>query len=502
MELDTNYGKVFCCGNSEAKKAAVPVDCSIILPDYFPDVMKILRYTAKTVKSPVFSEGGTETVSGNINIEVSYVSEEGELCSCSQIQPFSHSFECGKNIAAAEADISVGEIGCRAVNKRRIDLHGNIEIILRTVCGEEKRIISSIDGAGTVSKTENLETVSVLGEFYKNFTLEEKKELGYGKPPFGKILRSSAVGEVTECHVIQDKIVTKGEIKAEVLWVPEEDSESEENGPFLSKFSFPISRMVDAKGILLTDICDASYETDFPEIIPTDDGQNIILKIKVGIFARVYRKENFKYISDMFSTEYETKCETEKISVINEAFPLSVTEPFFEKFDLPETAEKIIDIWIENDSSRISPEGKICFSVKLCLFAKDSDGMPVYFERTIEKEIGSPAKEKNIVFHNLSVKVKNGEFVLGGERRAEISADMIIDGTVYISLSTETVTECNMSTEKKIEHGDFAMILCFAEKDEKVWDIAKKYRVSAERIMKENNISEEILTEKRMIIIS
>ncbi|MBQ7124537.1 MAG: hypothetical protein IJO01_08030, partial [Oscillospiraceae bacterium] len=77
MDFDVSTKKVFCLENSEEKKAVLPVECSMILPDYFPDVMKILRYTAKTVKSPVFSENGTDTVSGNVNIEVNYVSEEG-----------------------------------------------------------------------------------------------------------------------------------------------------------------------------------------------------------------------------------------------------------------------------------------------------------------------------------------------------------------------------------------------------------------------------------------
>ena len=278
----------------------------MILPDYFPDVMKILRYTAKTVKFPVLNENGTETVSGNISIEVSYVSEEGELCSCSQLQSFSHSFDCGSNVAAAEAEVSVSEIGCRAVNKRRIDLNGNIEISLHTVLGEEKKALSLAKGAGTVCKTESEEAIVFAGEFYKNFSLEEKGELGYGKPPFGKILRSAAFGEVTECHVIQDKIVTKGEVRVEMLWAGEN---SGENGVFLSKFSFPVSRMVEAKGILLTDICDAKYETDFPEITPLEDGQSVIVKLKIGISARVYRKERADFISDMFSTDYELKTE-------------------------------------------------------------------------------------------------------------------------------------------------------------------------------------------------
>ncbi len=501
MELEENFCKIFCCGIPELKKAVIPVECSIILPDYFPDVMKILRYTAKTVKSPVLSESGAETVSGNVNIEVSYVSEEGELCSCSQLQPFSHSFDCGGNVAAAEAEVSVGEIGCRAINKRRIDLHGSIEISLRTVCGEEKSVLSSVKGAGTVCKNENLETVLMVGEFYKNFTLEEKGELGYGKPPFGRILRSAAFAEVSECHVIQDKIVTKGEIRVEVLWIPEFGAENSEAGPFLSKFAFPVSRMVDAKGILQNDICDAGYETDFPEIIPSEDGQNLVIKLKVGIFARVYRKETAEFVSDLFSTEYESKIEKEKINVINEAFPILEKEAFFEKFDLPETAETVMDIWIENDTPKISSEGKIVLKPRICLFGKDSDGTPVYFEKTAEKEILSPAKG-NGVFHNLSATVKNSEFVLSGERKAEISAEIVLDGTVFSSLSTETAKDYSLSTENKIEHGDFAILLCYAEKGEKIWDIAKKHRASMENIMRENNLSEEVLSERKMIVIT
>ena len=501
MELEKNFCKIFCCGIPETKKAVIPVECSIILPDYFPDVMKILRYTAKTVKSPVFSENGFETVSGNVNIEVSYVSEEGELCSCSQLQPFSQSFDCGENVAAAEAKVAVSEIGCRAINKRRIDLNGSIEISLCTVSGEEKNILSSVNGEGIVCKKENSETVLMVGEFYKNFTLEEKGELGYGKPPFGRILRSSAFGEVSECHVIQDKIVTKGEIRLEILWVPETIAENEETGPFVSKFSFPVSRMVDAKGILLTDICDASYEADFPEIIPSEDGQNVIVKLKVGIFARAYRKEAAEFVSDMFSTDYEAKIEKEKITVINEAFPVLEKEPFFEKLELPETAERVLDIWIENDFLKLSAEGKIVLKPKICLFGKDFDGAPVYFEKTCEKEIAFPAKG-DFVFNNLSSAFKNMEFVLSGDRKAEISADIVLDGTVFSSLSTETVKDCSLSTGNKIEHGDFSLLLCYAEKGEKIWDIAKKHRASMESIMRENNLSEEVLSERKMIVIT
>ncbi len=500
MELDTSFRKVFCCGNPEEKKALIPVDCSIILPDYFPDVMKILRYTAKTVKFPVVSEGGAETVSGNVNIEVNYVSEEGELCSCSQLQPFSHSFECSGNIAAAEADVYVGEMGCRAVNKRRIDLHGSIEAVLRIISSEEKSFVSSAKGAGAVCKEESTETVMMAGEFFKSFTLEEKGELGYGKPSFGKILRSSAFAEVTECHVIQDKIVTKGEIRVNLLWNPE--TETEEEGPFLSNFVFPVSRMVDAPGILMTDICDARFETDFPEISPSEDGQNVNIKVKTGIFARVYRKEQANFVVDMFSTDFETGTEKEKFSVISEAIPVSDSETFFEKFELPETAETVTDIWLEPEIPEITAEGKILLGAKLCMFAKDGDESPVYFEKMLTKEIASPAAGKNIVFHNLSAGIKSTEFSAGKDKNAEVSASVLIDGTLYSALSTEAITSCSINPERKIEHGGAAMVFCFAEKGEKIWDIAKKYGASLESIASENGIFGDVLSEKTMLVIT
>ena len=501
MDFDVAVRRAFCCGNSDEKKAVLPVECSIILPDYFPDVMKILRYTAKAVKSPVITENGRETVHGTVNIEVNYVSEDGELCSCSQLQPFSHAFECAGKISAAEAEVSVGELGCRAVNQRRIDLHGSIEILIRTFSFDEKEIVSSAKGAGTVIKGEEKETVVITGEYIKEFTLDETAEVGYGKPQIGKVIRSSAFAEVTECHVIQDKIVTKGEVRIGVLWKPEENGEETEEETCFSEFTFPVSRMVDADGILMTDICDARYDAGFPEIVSISDGRAFGIKVKIGIFARAYRKENLSCIKDMFSSEYEMKTEKEKISFINEAVPISFTENIFEKPELPESAESVTDIWTEVSSPKITIEGKISFSVKICMFAKDGEGNPLYFEKILEKELDSPAVGKEIAFYNLSSGIRKGEFTFGRGGKAEVSSEVLIDGTVYTSLSTNVIASCSIDENKRIERGSAAMIFCYAEKGEQVWDIAKKYKAPIENILSENGITGEILTEKTMLVI-
>ncbi len=498
MELDVTTKKIFCCNGFEEKKAVLPLECSIILPDYFPDVMKILRYTARAVKSPVTSEASGETVSGNVNVEVSYVSEEGELCSCSRLQPFSHTFDC-QNVCAAEAEIRVGEIGCRAVNKRRIDLSGSVEAVLRTISGEETAFISEIPGEDFVCKKETAQEIIPVGEFYKSFTLEEKGELGYGKPAFGKVLKISAFGEISECHVIQDKIVTKGEAKINLLW----ESEPNENGEteiHKSNFTFPVSRMLEAEGILPDCICDARFEAEIPEISPTDDGQNVNIKLKMGIFARVYRKENCEYVTDMFSVTYECRSESGKLNIINEAVPVSTSENIFEKIDLPESAETVTDIWAELGTPAIK-EGKLNFDMKLCMFAKDESENSLYFEKTYEKEINLPIKNENIAFWNMALGVKNEDFSFEHGKKAEFTCEVLVDGTVYTGLSTNALTSCSLSTDKKLPQDFAAVILYYAEKGENLWDIAKHYRAKIEDIKAENNISQDILSEKTMLVI-
>ena len=105
------------------------------------------------------------------------------------------------------------------------------------------------------------------------------------------------------------------------------------------------------------------------------------------------------------------------------------------------------------------------------------------------------------MFHNLFAVVKNCEFSFGRGKKAEVSAAVLVDGTVYTEMSTDAVVSCSLDENKKVEHDPAAMILCYAEKGEHLWDIAKRYRAPMEEIIRENGLSGEILSEKTMLVI-
>lgn len=499
MEFETTESKVLCCRAAETKTAILPVEVSIILPDYYPDVMKILRYTAKANTFPVSSEESGETVSGNVQIEVNYLSEEGELNFCHQIQPYQHTFSKEGTVIAAEATAAVAEVSCRAVSKRRIDIHGVLNLELRTLAAEEKSFLSAVEGNGFVSRGDTADYTVINGEYYKAITFEDDGELGYGKPEIGKIIRSSMAASVSECHVIQDKIVTKGEVTVKILWTPEQENET--GTLYTSDFHFPLSRILDAEGTDPKDICDAFYLVDFPELTPSETGTSVHVKGKIGIFARVYRKNEVRYLTDGFSADYDSRVENGDFSVIGIPIPIEMRENIYEQVETA-NGEEVVDFWLETGKMPfLNEENKVEMVLKFCLFVKNEDGEYSYREKELEKVFVVSGLEREAMFYNLSMTVLSEDFRSTRGGNTELSTEILVDGTIYSSDSFQAVTACSVNEERPVPKNSSGLLLYYAEKGEDLWEIAKNHRTSFERILSENGLSDTVLSERKMLVI-
>ncbi len=498
MEFETTESKVLCCRAAETKTAILPVEVSMILPDYYPDVMKILRYTAKAISLPVGSEENGETVSGSVQIEVNYLSEEGELSFCHQVQPYQHTFPKEGATMAAEALATVTEVGCRAVSKRRIDVHGVLNLELRTLAAEEKSFLSAVEGNGFVSRGDVGDYTLITGEYYKAITFEDDGELGYGKPEIGKILRSSATASITECHVIQDKIVTKGEVNVKILWTPEQE---EDKTLYTSDFHFPLSRILDAEGTDPQDICDAFYIADFPELTPSESGTSVHVKGKIGIFARVYRKNEVRFLTDAFSTDFENKVNSGDFSVVGDPVPVETRESIYEQMENT-SGEDVVDFWVETEKTPfLNEENKIETLLKLCLFVRDEEGELTYREKELKKTFDVPGVERETAFYNLEATVLSEDLRSTRGGNTELSAEILVDGTIYPARQFRAVTDCAIDTEKTIPKKASGLLLYYGEAGENIWEIAKTHRTSYERILSENDLSDTVLSERKMLVI-
>ena len=80
--------------------------------------------------------------------------------------------------------------------------------------------------------------------------------------------------------------------------------------------------------------------------------------------------------------------------------------------------------------------------------------------------------------------------------------DLLISATVFENKIISAITSINSSDDKIIEdNSDNAMVIYFASKGEKLWDIAKKYLSSTDDIKTVNELSEDILSDNITLLI-
>ena len=83
------------------------------------------------------------------------------------------------------------------------------------------------------------------------------------------------------------------------------------------------------------------------------------------------------------------------------------------------------------------------------------------------------------------------------EIKAEVKTDIVLCDMIVENI----VTNIKVLSDDNIEKDDCALVLYFAEKGESVWDISKKYLTSETALVRENSLSDDVLSSPLMLLI-
>ena len=107
------------------------IESDITLPDYFPDIVRVIKCTLKANIVSVSSGGNRITADGNAIISVLYICESGKLHCFEQKIPVSKYVETPKaEDYTCVASAKTQYVNCRVISQRRIDIRGSIGIDL------------------------------------------------------------------------------------------------------------------------------------------------------------------------------------------------------------------------------------------------------------------------------------------------------------------------------------------------------------------------------------
>ncbi|HRR76759.1 MAG: DUF3794 domain-containing protein [Ruminococcus sp.] len=489
------------------------VELDYILPDYYPDIFRLIRCRVTPVITDSSVSGDKLNYELRCDIRILYCGEEDSVIRCvSQSQSFSRSVELGRNCTSPVYTLSpkTDHVNFRAVNKRRLDMRGAVSVRIK-ICGEqEQEVISDAFGMNIQLRKTPVRYASQRIRADKMIQISEETELSAAQPPVISILGIRCSAGECEKKMISGKLLAKGEVDIDLLYACEKEGEGAVE-PL--SFTLPYSQIIDIDGIDESFECRVEPEVISCEAVPAagKDGENRLLRCETELMLRCQgvKTSTAMLVTDAYSTVYP--CETETSEIRTEQIPVIYDESFRSMAKLAEgdsVPQTIYAMWCtpKNINTHISDDGRglvVTGMLTYSMAAKDSSGMismpdkDEAFEEVIAlgDDVSGSSVSADISVREVSYNI-SPEGVLTA--KADIGARISVTGSTSVKALTGLTADDSVRKERD---GDYSIKLYFGVENEAVWDIAKRYSTSVAAVMEENELPGEKLESGGMLLI-
>lgn len=433
-------------------------------------------------------------------MKLMYVDEEnGLIRTINQNIPFSKTMKLKNENDLEEIvafyNIKTNYANCRIVSPRKIDVKGSLIISLKIQTQNDEVVLNN---AGKDGIELNRSSVSIISDQIwttRQFGISEQIELD---PPAQEILDVRINAVANECKIISNKAITKGEAYIHILYCTENS-----NVPIVKNFTTQISQIVDMPRIDENFICDVKYDITSVDSNISENGNALDLDADVTVNSCAMLLKNIDLVTDAYSTEYEIKATNKEInfssvlSLINDAIVLNET---VEKIKFSEIYDMCVNI---TDLSPKQEKDGFSFNAKLNIIAlvNSNDDIAEVYEKTVpiefklKKDIKSETSnvDVNLVVTDVSYEIVNGNL--------EIKIHAHVGGFVFCNEKFATVSDLVLDDTKPKEKANSALMLYYPEHGDSVWNIAKKFCTSTKAIMEANDLEDDVVMNKVMLII-
>lgn len=484
------------------------IDCDISLPDYCPDIMRILKCTV--INSVVNSKisGDRASVDANAKIRIAYADEKNGIYCYEQDYPYSKYAELTSACDGATLCVEpkTEYVNCRAVSKKRIDVHGVIGVRFRVLGIKKETVITDAAGDGIQIKRQELCLDNAVAVIAKKIQVSETEAVSENSGEVRKIISATAAPILTETKPVKGKILLKGEVVWRVVYCVE-DSENESG---CVSFSLPFSEIAEAENAAEGCRISVNFNVEQATAEPKadNDGEYRYLNLSCDICAlvTVYLSSSAAVVTDAYSTckqleaKYGNVTFTRALQGLNDSFvcraglDLSSMSPQRIYAVMPEAPQARCFF----DDGKFIVKGRV--PVKLILI--DSEGTPVFCEREADFEYSRSVDcSCSEIRCEPQLFVSGCSCTLGTDGSAEFNAEISVNSCLLEVTEKRVLLQLKTVEGASIEKKHSSVVICFCNGGEKVWDIARKYNTTVEDIMSENELGSEEISEKMMLVI-
>lgn len=469
-----------------------------ILPDYLPEIRKILRISSKVIPSGKFISGGKAEFAGNVIHTIVYSDGEGRVASSTQNGDYEFSVPISEEAGGVTAccDSNIDHISYRLGGPRKINIRSYIKSDVHMF---SDRIISvnadKLDAPDVEKLKKNEYSMVTLCANSGEISLSDSYTLEGYSPDSVKIIYCDGRVLVREARAVPGGVMCRGDVNVKCIFAPDE------GGAFTQIKKIPFEHMVATDGAEagMNAVANGYCVSIDVSMSQSDGSANVTLDVLFVLDVRCYRNNKICLISDMYSTSCEYNCKYEKIPISH--FIGSEVSNFsidgVGEDTKGEQLVSIIDTEARAEVKEISVEKNKPIIIGNCIvnvLATVASESPVTQYATFEFTV--PFRYES----NLKVP-DDAEFECHAEVvscRARIDTKGIVfDGEIAIwicareNVDTDMLVSAVPDTEARYPE-ESAMTVCYPD-GRSLWEISKKYRVHPSDVADGNGLPAEVL---------
>ena len=468
------------------------IEQDILVPDTKPDVMKIVQVEAIPFVNNVEVVDSGIRVTGEVTYYIIYrAMDKDKTKGISMTYPFSQTINVtdAKKGMNARVTADVRNIIYSLPNERKVSL--KTELLFRYVIRE----MGDVELIQGMQESDDIETKKSQDVFYnvisvKQEVLDAKEDIIVPEnvPPVGEILRVSSNITNTDYKVSYNKILVKGDISVEMLYLEAGDSEN----IYTYSTTVPFTGMIEFENIAETYRFDIKYALRNLEI---SLGENNMITISGEVMADavMFEERKVEYVNDFYSTKSNLNYDKSQVAVIKNKETIEKEVNVKDNIGITDDKNRILSYSIGTQNLNTKVSGSNLYvdgPLKIMVIFEnkengvvDSKTYDMLVDTTVPlgKEINQENVGISIIVENKMVSVQNGN----------------VEANVTLKIVTEIenidkITIIGTIEEENLNPESFdSMYMYIVKKGDNLWSIAKKYKTTVDKIANVNNILDE-----------
>ncbi len=479
----------------------ISVSGDIIVPDKKPDIARVLYVDGKAHIDTKEISSGRAVTGGTAEFTVLYLPEDDFLPvrNLTLSLPFTDVSDASDidSDSKIHAFAEITDIEYTLINSRRINIKATVCVHIKINKQHKIPIATNVFSDMPLStKTKEIEAYNVAGETDSCITVPGKIEVPGGNPPISEVLKMDANVFPREVKLIKNRAVLKGVINLSTLYLsPAPDSELQ-----FMDHELPFTEIIDLPGAEENMEYEIDYGVKSVYFETDDDNESNMLgaEVVLDVFARVMQTEKIDVIDDCFSSDADVhiKYEEQCIDKITERDKENIT--LKGTLSLPEENAPISSVYsvsaipvtesINIEDSVLTVNGVLKTTV---LYKSQNAAYPIQsFSGAIPFSYTSSihTTDESPLFE-CSSSLISCNYTLSSDTSVDIRANVNISLSLIESQCTNIVSDMTCSEAAPI---CASLIVYFVNEGDTLWDIAKKYKTTPERIVALNSLDSSL----------